>query len=75
MVESVQGEGGAKRVPDGYLLGVRAAADEFGALLLLTKFKQALAAPDDCFLMRIARLSQILLPLQKGWRAGFQLGQ
>ena len=34
MVESVQGEGGAKQVPDGYLAGVREAADEFGALMI-----------------------------------------
>ncbi|MGB2107891.1 MAG: aspartate aminotransferase family protein, partial [Candidatus Puniceispirillum sp.] len=34
MIEPVQGEGGAKQVPSDYMAEARAAADEFGALII-----------------------------------------
>ena len=34
MIETVQGEGGAKQLPNNYLAAARVAADEFGALLI-----------------------------------------
>ena len=43
--------------------------------LLLTKFKQALAALGVYFPTRIVRLSQILLRLRKVWPEDFRLGQ
>ena len=61
MIESVQGEGGAKQVPDNYLADARAAADEFGALLIADECRQALAGPVIYFLLSQAASSRILL--------------
>ena len=43
LIEPVQGEGGANAAPDGYLQGLRDAADEFGALVIADEVQTGIA--------------------------------
>ena len=49
MIEPIQGEGGARQVPDGYLLGVRAAADEYGALVIADEVQAGIGRTGQLF--------------------------
>ncbi|MFL2844627.1 MAG: aspartate aminotransferase family protein [Candidatus Puniceispirillaceae bacterium] len=74
MVEPVQGEGGAKRVPDGYLLGVRAAADEFGALVIADEVQAGIGRTGRLFSYEDSEIKPDIVALAKGLAGGFPIG-
>ena len=74
MVESVQGEGGAKRVPDGYLSGVRAAANEFGALVIADEVQAGIGRTGRLFSYEDSEIKPDIVALAKGLAGGFPIG-
>jgi len=74
MVESVQGEGGAKRVPDGYLLGVRAAANEYGALVIADEVQAGIGRTGRLFSYEDSEIKPDIVALAKGLAGGFPIG-
>ena len=74
MIESVQGEGGAKRVPDGYLAGVRAAADEFGALVIADEVQAGIGRTGHLFSYEADNIQPDIIALAKGLAGGFPVG-
>ena len=74
MVESVQGEGGAKQVPDGYLAGVRAAADEFGALVIADEVQAGIGRTGQLFSYENTGIKPDIVALAKGLAGGFPIG-
>ena len=74
MIESVQGEGGAKRVPDGYLAGVRAVADEFGALVIADEVQAGIGRTGHLFSYEADNIQPDIIALAKGLAGGFPVG-
>jgi acetylornithine/N-succinyldiaminopimelate aminotransferase len=74
MVESVQGEGGAKQVPDGYLAGVREAADEFGALVIADEVQAGIGRTGRLFSYEDTGIKPDIVALAKGLAGGFPIG-
>jgi acetylornithine/N-succinyldiaminopimelate aminotransferase len=74
MVETVQGEGGARQVPDGYLAGVRAAADEFGALVIADEVQAGMGRTGYLFSYEAAGVKPDIVALAKGLAGGFPVG-
>jgi acetylornithine/N-succinyldiaminopimelate aminotransferase len=74
MIETVQGEGGAKQVPDGYLAGARAAADEFGALLIADEVQAGMGRTGHLFSYESAGIKPDIVALAKGLAGGFPVG-
>ena len=74
MVEPIQGEGGAKQVPDGYLLGVRAAADEYGALVLADEVQAGIGRTGQLFSYEYSGIKPDIVALAKGLAGGFPIG-
>ncbi|MEL0062410.1 MAG: acetylornithine transaminase [Candidatus Puniceispirillum sp.] len=74
MVETVQGEGGARQVPEGYLAGVRAAADEFGALVIADEVQAGIGRTGYLFSYEPAGVKPDIVALAKGLAGGFPVG-
>jgi acetylornithine/N-succinyldiaminopimelate aminotransferase len=74
MVETVQGEGGARQVPEGYLAGVRAAADEFGALLIADEVQAGMGRTGHLFSYESTGIKPDIVALAKGLAGGFPIG-
>ena len=74
MVESVQGEGGAKQVPDGYLAGVREATDEFGALVIADEVQAGIGRTGRLFSYEDTGIKPDIVALAKGLAGGFPIG-
>jgi acetylornithine/N-succinyldiaminopimelate aminotransferase len=74
MVESVQGEGGAKQVPDGYLAGVREAADEFGVLVIADEVQAGIGRTGRLFSYEDTAMKPDIVALAKGLAGGFPIG-
>ena len=74
MVESVQGEGGAKRVPEGYLLGVRTAATECGALVIADEVQAGIGRTGRLFSYEDSEVTPDIVALAKGLAGGFPIG-
>jgi acetylornithine/N-succinyldiaminopimelate aminotransferase len=74
MVEPVQGEGGAIAAPEGYLKGVRAAADEFGALLIADEVQTGMGRTGHLFAYQATGIQPDLVVLAKGLGGGFPVG-
>lgn len=74
MIEPVQGEGGARQVPDGYLEGVRAAADEFGALVIADEVQAGIGRSGDIFSFEADGIKPDIIALAKGIAGGFPAG-
>ena len=74
MIESVQGEGGARRVPYGYLQGVRDAADEFGALVIADEVQSGIGRTGDMFSFEADGIKPDIIALAKGIAGGFPAG-
>lgn len=74
MVETVQGEGGARQVPEGYLAGVRAAADEFGALVIADEVQAGIGRTGYLFSYEAAGIKPDIVALAKGLACGFPIG-
>lgn len=74
MVEPVQGEGGAIAAPAGYIEGVRAAADEFGALVIADEVQSGMGRTGHLFAYQAASIQPDLVVLAKGLGGGFPIG-
>ena len=74
MIETVQGEGGAKQVPVDYLAGARAAADEFGALLIADEVQAGIGRTGHLFSYELSGIKPDIVALAKGLAGGFPIG-
>jgi acetylornithine/N-succinyldiaminopimelate aminotransferase len=74
MIETVQGEGGAKQVPDHYLAEARAAADEFGALLIADEVQAGIGRTGHLFSFEASGVQPDIVALAKGLAGGFPVG-
>ena len=74
MIESVQGEGGAKQVPDNYLSDARAAADEFGALLIADEVQAGIGRTGHLFSFEPSGIKPDIVASAKGLAGGFPVG-
>ena len=74
MVEPVQGEGGANAAPEGYMQGVRAAADEYGCLLIADEVQSGMGRSGHLFAYQAADIQPDLVVLAKGLGGGFPVG-
>ena len=74
MVEPVQGEGGANAAPEGYMQGVRAAADEYGCLLIADEVQCGMGRTGHLFAYQAADIQPDLVVLAKGLGGGFPVG-
>ena len=73
-IEPVQGEGGANAAPDGYLEGVRAAADEFGALVIADEIQCGMGRTGSLFAYQQAGIEPDIIATAKGLGGGFPMG-
>lgn len=74
MIETVQGEGGAKQVPNNYLADARAAADEFGALLIADEVQAGIGRTGHLFSFESSGIQPDIVALAKGLAGGFPVG-
>ena len=74
MVEPVQGEGGAIAAPDGYLAGIKKAADDFGALVIADEVQTGMGRTGYLFAYQKAGIQPDLVVLAKGLGGGFPVG-
>ena len=74
MVEPVQGEGGAIAAPEGYLEGVRKAADDFGALVIADEVQTGMGRTGYLFAYQKTNIQPDLVVLAKGLGGGFPVG-
>ena len=74
MVEPVQGEGGANAAPEGYMQGVRSAADEYGCLLIADEVQSGMGRTGHLFAYQAADIQPDLVVLAKGLGGGFPVG-
>ena len=74
MLEPVQGEGGAVAAPAGYIEGVRAAADEFGVLLIADEVQTGMGRTGRMFAFEHADIQPDIVVLAKGLGGGFPVG-
>ena len=74
MIESIQGEGGARQVPVGYLPGVRAAADEYGALVIADEVQAGIGRTGQFFSYEYSGIKPDIVALAKGLAGGFPIG-
>ena len=74
MIEPVQGEGGAVAAPAGYIEGVRAAADEFGVLVIADEVQSGMGRTGRMFAFEHAEIQPDIVVLAKGLGGGFPVG-
>ena len=74
MVEPVQGEGGAIAAPEGYLEGIKKAADDFGALVIADEVQTGMGRTGYLFAYQKAGIQPDLVVLAKGLGGGFPVG-
>lgn len=73
-VEPIQGEGGANAAPAGYLEGIRAAADEFGALVIADEIQTGMGRSGQLFAYQASAIQPDIVALAKGLGGGFPIG-
>ena len=74
MIEPVQGEGGARDAKDEYLAGVRAAADEFGALVIADEVQCGIGRTGTLFAYETSGIRPDIIAVAKGLGGGFPVG-
>ena len=74
MIEPVQGEGGARDAQDEYLVGVRAAADEFGALVIADEVQSGIGRTGTLFAYETSGIRPDIIAVAKGLGGGFPVG-
>lgn len=74
MIEPVQGEGGARDAQDEYLAGVRAAADEFGALVIADEVQSGIGRTGTLFAYETSGIRPDIIAVAKGLGGGFPVG-
>ena len=74
MMEPVQGEGGARDAQDEYLAGVRAAADEFGVLVIADEVQCGIGRTGTLFAYETSGIRPDIIAVAKGLGGGFPVG-
>ena len=74
MIEPVQGEGGARDTHDDYLRGVRAAADEFGTLVIADEVQSGIGRTGTLFAYETSCIRPDIIAVAKGLGGGFPVG-
>ena len=74
MVEPIQGEGGVNTASTEYMQGLRAAADEFGALLIVDEVQTGMYRTGKFFAYQHSQIQPDLITLAKGLGGGFPIG-
>ena len=74
MIEPVQGEGGARDAQDEYLAGVRAAADEFGALVIADEVQCGIGRTGTLFAYETSGIRPDIIAVANGLGGGFPVG-
>ncbi|MBT6414912.1 acetylornithine transaminase [Candidatus Puniceispirillum sp.] len=74
MIEAVQGEGGAKQVPSDYMAEARAAANEFGALIIADEVQAGIGRTGHMFSFQESGIKPDIIALAKGLAGGFPVG-
>jgi acetylornithine/N-succinyldiaminopimelate aminotransferase len=74
IVEPLQGEGGVNLPPEGFLAGLRALADEHGALLLVDEIQSGIGRTGFVLAMEAAGVEGDATSLAKGLGGGFPIG-
>lgn len=73
-IEPVQGEGGAKAAPEGYLEGLEAAAREFGALVIADEIQSGMGRTGSLFAYQQSGIAPDIVATAKGLGGGFPMG-
>jgi predicted acetylornithine/succinylornithine family transaminase len=74
LVEPIQGEGGVRMPPEGYLEGVRAICDETGALLIFDEVQTGMGRTGKLFAYENFGMTPDVMTLAKGIAGGFPMG-
>jgi len=71
VLEPIQGEGGIRPAPEGYLQGLREMCDEFGLLLILDEIQTGMGRTGTLFAHEQAGITPDILTVAKGLGGGF----
>lgn len=74
LVEPVQGEGGIRPMPEGYLKGLRQIADEFGLLLMYDEVQCGMGRTGKLFAHEWPGVAPDIMAVAKGLGGGFPVG-
>lgn len=74
IAEPVQGEGGVRPLPADYLKGLRAAADEFGLVLVFDEVQTGFGRTGPLFAYQTSGVAPDVMALAKGIAGGFPCG-
>ncbi len=74
MVEPIQGEGGYRPAPDGYLEGLREICDEFGLLLILDEVQSGNGRTGKFYAHELTSATPDVMATAKGMGGGFPVG-
>ena len=74
LVEPIQGEGGIRPMPEGYLKGLRQIADEFGLLLLYDEVQCGMGRTGKLFAHEWPNVTPDIMAVAKGLGGGFPVG-
>lgn len=74
LVEPIQGEGGYKAAPEGYLKGLRAVCEEFGLLLMYDEVQCGMGRSGHLFAYEEEGVAPDIMALAKGIGGGFPVG-
>lgn len=74
LVEPIQGDGGIRVAPPGFLAGLRALADRSGALLMLDEIQSGMGRTGSLFAYERDGVTPDVMTLAKGLGGGFPVG-
>jgi acetylornithine/N-succinyldiaminopimelate aminotransferase len=74
MLEPIQGEGGVLPAPPGYLQGLRALCNEYGALLIIDEVQTGVGRMGSWFAYQKADVKPDAVAMAKGLGGGFPVG-
>ncbi len=74
LVEPIQGEGGIRPMPEGYLKGLRQIADEFGLLLMYDEVQCGMGRTGKLFAHEWPDVAPDIMAVAKGLGGGFPVG-
>ena len=74
LVEPIQGEGGIRPIGQNFLKGLRAAADEFGLLLIFDEVQTGMGRTGHLFAHEKFGITPDIMALAKGLGGGFPVG-
>ncbi len=73
-VEPIQGEGGVRAAPEGYLKGLREIADEFGLLLVFDEVQSGMGRSGRLFAYQREDVAPDVMAIAKALGGGFPIG-